>query len=53
MGLLTIAAVQATYVLMNRDATIDRVEELTAGAAQQERSWWCFLRRSFPGLRSG
>ena len=35
MGLLKIAAVQATYVLMNRDATIDRVEELTAGAAQE------------------
>jgi nitrilase len=35
MGKLTVAAVQATCVLMNRDATIDRVAELTAGAARQ------------------
>ena len=34
MSVLTIAAVQATYVLMDRDATIDRVEELTAEAAR-------------------
>jgi nitrilase len=30
-----VAAVQASYVLMNRDATIDRVAELTADAAGQ------------------
>ena len=30
-----IAAVQATYVLMDREATIDRVAELTASAVQQ------------------
>ena len=30
-----VAAVQATYVLMDRDATIERVAELTAEAAQQ------------------
>ena len=35
MRVLTIAAVQATYVLMDRDATIERVEELTAAAAEQ------------------
>jgi hypothetical protein len=38
MGPLTIAAVQATYVLMNRDATIDRVDELTAAAAREGSS---------------
>ena len=30
-----VAAVQATYILMDRDATIERVAELTAEAAQQ------------------
>ena len=33
MTTVRIAAVQATYVLMNRDATIERVAELTASAA--------------------
>lgn len=33
MGALRVAAAQATYVLMNREATIDRVEELTAAAS--------------------
>jgi hypothetical protein len=31
MSVLTIAAVQATYVLVDRHATIDRAEELTDG----------------------
>ena len=35
MTMLTIAAVQASYVLMDREATLDRVEELTADAAGQ------------------
>ncbi len=48
MGLLTIAAVQATYVLMDRDATIDRVDELTAAAAARG----CAARRVSRGLRS-
>jgi len=35
MTTVRVAAVQATYVLMNREATIDRVAELTAEAAGQ------------------
>jgi len=35
MTMLTIAAVQASYVLMDREATLDRVEELTVDAAGQ------------------
>ena len=35
MTTVRVAAVQASYVLMDRDATIDRAEELTAGAAAQ------------------
>jgi predicted amidohydrolase len=37
MGVLRVAAVQASYVLMNRDATIDRARELTAAAARDRR----------------
>ena len=33
MGRFKVAAVQASYVLMDREATIDRVDELTAAAA--------------------
>ena len=33
MTTVRVAAVQATYVLMNREATIDRVAERTAAAA--------------------
>ena len=33
MPALRVAAVQAAYVLMDRDATIDRVAALTAAAA--------------------
>ncbi len=35
MGTFTLAAVQASYVLMDRDATIDRVAELTSAAARE------------------
>ena len=35
MTTVRVAAVQATYELMNRDATIDRVAQLTAEAAGQ------------------
>jgi nitrilase len=35
METFTVAAVQASYVLMDCDRTIDRVEELTAAAARQ------------------
>ena len=49
MGLLKIAAVQATYVLMNRDATIDRVEELTAGAAHEGAQVVVFPEAFVPG----
>ena len=33
MTTVRVAAIQATYVLMNREATIDRVAERTAAAA--------------------
>ena len=49
MGVLKIAAVQATYVLMNRDATIDRVEELTAEAAHQGAQLVTFPEVFVPG----
>jgi hypothetical protein len=35
MTVLRVAAVQASYVLMDRDATIDRVAALTASAARE------------------
>ena len=49
MSVLTIAAVQATYVLMNRDATIDRVEELTAAAAKRGAQLVVFPEVFVPG----
>ena len=49
MGPLTIAAVQATYVLMDRDATLDRVEQLTAEAAQQGAQLVVFPEAFVPG----
>ncbi len=49
MGLLKIAAVQATYVLMDRDATIDRVEVLTAEAAAQGAQLVVFPEAFVPG----
>lgn len=49
MGSLTVAAVQATYVLMDRDATIDRVDELTADAARQGAQLVVFPEAFVPG----
>ncbi len=49
MGLLKIAAVQATYVLMNRDATIDRVDELTAAASRDGAQVVVFPEAFVPG----
>ena len=49
MTSLRIAAVQATYVLMDREATIDRVEELTAGAAGQGAQLVVFPEVFVPG----
>ena len=53
MAPFTVAAVQAAYVLMDREATIDRVAALTAEAAGAGASWSCFPRRSCPATRSG
>ena len=44
-----VAAVQATYVLMDRDATIDRVEELTADAVQRGAQLVVFPEVFVPG----
>jgi nitrilase len=49
MGAVTVAAVQASYVLMDRDATIDRVDELTAGAARQGAQLVVFPEVFVPG----
>lgn len=49
MTSLRVAAVQATYVLMNRDATIDRVEELTAAAAEKGAQLVVFPEAFVPG----
>jgi nitrilase len=49
MGVLRVAAVQATYVLMDREATIDRVEELTADAARQGAQLVVFPEAFVPG----
>src|SRR6187399_2520352 len=46
---LRVAAVQATYELMNRDATIDRVAELTADAAKQGAQLVAFPEVFIPG----
>ena len=48
MTVLRVAAVQASYVLMDRDATIDRVAALTASAAREGHSSWCSPRCSCP-----
>src|SRR3954451_1807166 len=47
--LLKVAAVQATYVLMNRDATIDRVDQLTAEAAAEGAQLVVFPEAFVPG----
>ncbi|HEY8636411.1 MAG TPA: carbon-nitrogen hydrolase family protein [Candidatus Limnocylindrales bacterium] len=49
MTTLRVAAVQATYVLMDRDATIDRVAELTAAAAAKGAQLVVFPEVFVPG----
>lgn len=49
MTMLRVAAVQATYVLMNRDATLDRVADLTAAAAAQGAQLVVFPEVFVPG----
>jgi len=44
-----VAAVQASYVLMDRDATIERVAELTAAAAAQGAQLVVFPEAFIPG----
>ena len=49
MTTIRVAAVQATYVLMNREATIDRVTELTAAAAADGAQLVVFPEAFVPG----
>src|SRR2546430_7878161 len=49
MATVRVAAVQASYVLMNREATIDRVAELTAKAAAQDAKLVVFPEVFVPG----
>ena len=49
MSTLRVAAVQASFVLMNRDATIDRVAELTSEAARQGAQLVAFPEVFVPG----
>ena len=49
MTTMRLAAVQATYVLMDREATIDRVAELTAAAAAQGAQLVVFPEVFVPG----
>ncbi len=49
MATLRVAAAQATYVLMDRDATIDRVAEVTAAAAAQGAQLVVFPEAFVPG----
>ena len=49
MTTVRVAAVQATYVLMNREATIDRVAELTAAAAADGAQLVVFPEAFVPG----
>ena len=49
MTTVRVAAVQATYVLMNREATIDRVAELTASAAAGGAQLIVFPEAFIPG----
>jgi len=46
---IRVAAVQAAYVLMDREATLDRVAELTAGAAEQGAQLVVFSEVFVPG----
>src|SRR5215475_13263674 len=49
MTTLRVAAVQASYVLLDREATIDRVAELTAAAARQGAQLVVFPEVFVPG----
>ena len=49
MTIVRVAAVQASYVLMDRDATIDRVATLTAAAAAQGADLVVFPEAFVPG----
>jgi nitrilase len=49
MTTVRVAAVQASYELMDRDATIDRVAELTASAAAQGAQLVVFPEAFIPG----
>ena len=49
MVTLRVAAVQASYELMNRDATIGRVAELTAAAADEGAELVVFPEVFVPG----
>ena len=49
MTVLRVAAVQAAYVLMDRDATIDRVAALTASAAREGAQLVVFPEAFVPG----
>ena len=49
MTVLRVAAVQASYVLMDRDATIGRVAELTAAAAREGAQLVVFPEVFVPG----
>src|SRR4051812_48176535 len=49
MGTLRVAAVQASYVLMNRDACIDKVERLTAEAVARGAQVVVFPEAFVPG----
>ena len=49
MTTLRVAAVQASYVLMDRDATLDRVADLTAAAAREGAELVVFPEAFIPG----
>ena len=49
MSKIRVAAVQAAYVLMDREATLDRVADLTARAAEQEVQLVVFPEVFVPG----
>ena len=49
MTVLRVTAVQASYVLMDRDATIGRVAELTAAAAREGAQLVVFPEVFVPG----
>ena len=49
MSVVRVAAVQAAYVLMNRDANVDLVESMTADAAKQGAKLVVFPEAFVPG----